>query len=155
MQSPGTVWYEAVWSLSALCILPSVTLPTHVTVIFLPTPLMERLCLEGNLSSGPNVSGGGDVCGYGMRELPQSRTVKRNGFTTGDLLIGNFNGRLLIARPAPLLHPCCLPPHSHQQQNDHHCWGDEDEDGEKGHRRQHGAEPCRKHQAGTNASSKT
>lgn len=39
-----------------MSILPSVTTPTNVTVIFLLTPLMERLRLEGNLSSGPNFS---------------------------------------------------------------------------------------------------
>lgn len=93
------------------------------------------------------------VLGQGRKQVRAwGRLWKGNGGWGGcwglrwDLLIRNFNGRLLISRPAPLVHPRCLPRHSHQQQNDHNCRGDEDEDGEKSHRGQHGAKTCRKNQ---------
>lgn len=152
MQSPSTVWCEAMWShLKLKC--PALHDNTHKCHCNLPSDTPHGPIVFGRKSQQwAKLQTGRRRVWLWDVVLPQSRAVKRNGLTAGDLLIGNFNGRLLIARPAPLLHPRCLPPHSYQQQNDHHCRGDEDEDGEKGHRGQHGTKTCRKHQGRAGAS---
>lgn len=57
-----------------------------------------------------------------------------------DSLVRNLDGRLLVAGLAPGPRPRGLAPHPHEQQDHHHGRGDEDQEGQEGHRGQHGAE---------------